>query len=192
MRRAIGHAVTVLSAALAVLAGAAWVASCVVSVQLSDSVIDSSAEPVEWAVERSIILAPHRLVYAVTTTRYDHARSLVTLAAYLPSGFTWHASTRDTDAVLDRRALLPAVSRPTPVDTGFGRRSHVAIRVPFWLVLLAAVVPPMLAAQRLWRRRRRPATACTRCGYDLRESTGRCPECGAATLRRSASPGGVG
>jgi hypothetical protein len=56
------------------------------------------------------------------------------------------------------------------------------IRVPLWAVLAAFGVMGVVAARpwRLIRRRRDPeAVPCARCGYDLRGSPGRCPECGA-------------
>jgi hypothetical protein len=56
--------------------------------------------------------------------------------------------------------------------------------VPFWLVTLLAVVPPALLGRGLGRalrmRRRRRLGLCVRCGYDLRASVERCPECGTA------------
>ena len=56
--------------------------------------------------------------------------------------------------------------------------------VPFWfLALLTAVLPLMwlrrLNRQRV-RRRRAVLGLCADCGYDLRASAGKCPECGAA------------
>ena len=54
---------------------------------------------------------------------------------------------------------------------------HVA--VPFWLIAGAfAVLPAARAVARL-RRRRHRVGLCPRCGYDLRATPGRCPECGA-------------
>jgi len=49
-------------------------------------------------------------------------------------------------------------------------------RVPFWLPLLLSAIAPLL-----WYRRRHryPPGTCQQCGYDLRASPNRCPECGA-------------
>jgi hypothetical protein len=54
--------------------------------------------------------------------------------------------------------------------------------VPLWSILLPSAVPPILW---LARRKRAPApmSACTACGYDLRATPDRCPECGAVPAR---------
>ena len=58
------------------------------------------------------------------------------------------------------------------------------VAVPYWFLLSLALVVPArrLRAARLRRkeRRLRAAVQCFECGYDLRASTGRCPECGMA------------
>lgn len=69
---------------------------------------------------------------------------------------------------------------------GFGAREvgegvFVAV-VPHWALAAITWVPPLIA----WRRARRKTNdtadgtrACANCGYDLRATPGRCPECGA-------------
>lgn len=56
--------------------------------------------------------------------------------------------------------------------------------VPYWALLPAGLAPPALwLARRLGqvrRSRRQRRGLCPRCGYDLRQSPTRCPECGAA------------
>ena len=53
--------------------------------------------------------------------------------------------------------------------------------IPFWfLVLLCAMVPVSWVAYALRRRRRVREHRCLNCGYDLRASGERCPECGTA------------
>ena len=60
-----------------------------------------------------------------------------------------------------------------------GRR---AIRVPYWLIAFSAAIAPSVWLARMKRRRERDrlsAGLCPTCGYDLRATPGRCPECGA-------------
>jgi hypothetical protein len=51
--------------------------------------------------------------------------------------------------------------------------------VPAWPLVLVSAVMPGVASYRWHRRRRRVRRGlCRECGYDLRESGARCPECG--------------
>ena len=66
-------------------------------------------------------------------------------------------------------------------DTGAGddRTLYIGFTAPYWLMLIGFSVAPLLAAIRLLLRdRRRRRGLCARCGYDLRASKIRCPECG--------------
>jgi hypothetical protein len=54
---------------------------------------------------------------------------------------------------------------------------------PIWEPLLLFLLPPLIAGALYVRRRWRPnrpwnGVRCRKCGYDLRASKGRCPECG--------------
>jgi len=63
----------------------------------------------------------------------------------------------------------------------------VGFTAPHALPAVLLAIGPALAARRAWlarRRRRRIARGlCTACGYDLRESAERCPECGIMAAR---------
>jgi hypothetical protein len=65
--------------------------------------------------------------------------------------------------------------------------SYIMVTVPFWLVILLLAMPATL---RIWqpirRSRRRRAGCCVNCGYDLRATPERCPECGAAPLKMAS------
>ena len=74
-------------------------------------------------------------------------------------------------------------------EMGFGllrQPEQRAVAFPFWFACLVLLVLPIRRANR-WARGRRWARAgrCSGCGYDLRASPDKCPECG--TAGRSAA-----
>jgi hypothetical protein len=99
---------------------------------------------------------------------------------------------------------------PTIVDAGSWQRGPVSVmrgrepaspqvsggwvNVDCWFVCAATATLPMLRAALLIggirRRRRRAAGRCIRCGYDLRATPDRCPECGTtvAAIGTAESP----
>jgi hypothetical protein len=64
---------------------------------------------------------------------------------------------------------------------GIVQRIEHSVIVPFWPVVAAAVIAGLWPAVRVVRHiHRRRRNRCVECGYDLRGSSGRCPECGTA------------
>ena len=65
---------------------------------------------------------------------------------------------------------------------GFERKDFkgfVSFTLPYWALTLPLMMLPATWMYLWWkRRRRRQAGRCGSCGYDLRASRGRCPECG--------------
>ena len=83
------------------------------------------------------------------------------------------------------------VDRPDARFTGFGYKRHGwadwpkptwVVLVPMWFVTAATALPPGLWLRSAYRRRAAVARTakglCPACGYDLRATPGRCPECG--------------
>jgi hypothetical protein len=66
----------------------------------------------------------------------------------------------------------------------FGLAHSSLVIVPHWVFVTLFAIPPLLRL-RAWRGHRRHAVAgtCATCGYDLRATPERCPECG--TISRS-------
>jgi hypothetical protein len=76
-----------------------------------------------------------------------------------------------------------------------GTVTESLLLVPYWQpCVLAAILPAWRAATRWGTRRRRRTGRCPSCGYDLRATPDKCPECGAIARReasiRSSAPSG--
>jgi hypothetical protein len=67
-----------------------------------------------------------------------------------------------------------------------------SITIPYWLAILLCFPLPLVWLWRIPHRRRayhRAHGLCLHCGYDLRASTGKCPECGVPiTAPRESKP----
>ena len=66
---------------------------------------------------------------------------------------------------------------PTPEARFYTNRRFVRLAL-WWPLLLTAFVPARWLSAWWIVRRRRSAGGCLNCGYDLRATPGRCPECG--------------
>jgi hypothetical protein len=65
------------------------------------------------------------------------------------------------------------------VATGVLRKTGFHLQIPHWfVVLLASLAPGVWLIRRHRRASRVRLGRCAGCGYDLRASPGRCPECG--------------
>ena len=89
-----------------------------------------------------------------------------------------YSSLNKMTTVVDRFGLRLEYSKQQP--TVFRKSDEVlGVQAPHWMLVVLFVLLPAIRAV-IWRRRRRTreGSFCENCGYDLRESKERCPECG--------------
>ena len=107
----------------------------------------------------------------------------------LPGGWHWYAFGR------------PPVPYPLGAEAnrwGFGWNDHSSngirrrvIVFPLWLPTALCVALPLARGALFIRRRRRISDGhCSKCGYDLRATPDRCPECGTAAGGSRSGPAG--
>jgi hypothetical protein len=67
----------------------------------------------------------------------------------------------------------------TQIQQTFTIGERRVFQIPYWAIALATSAAPAAAVRRAWLRRRQTLrNLCVNCGYDLRATPGRCPECG--------------
>ena len=189
MRRAI-NLFAVLSLLLCVATAALWARSLwrVDQVQLKTepTPLSTSAWKGEMVEEQTFILQSNAGGLMGAWYVEEKPRSSVRRGK---QGLTYHSDDgvrypvrRPDDPTVERRVGLLGFEYATifwiykrSPDT---HRSYY-LTVPMWAVCLVLALPPVIVFPRRWReRRRRGGNLCLTCGYDLRATTGRCPECG--------------
>lgn len=97
---------------------------------------------------------------------------------HFPKGSWWH-----------RRGFLWESTSGTFLTSSAGWLETWTLFVPGWLVtLLAATLPALWLRQPRRRRFREQHGLCLTCGYDLRATLDRCPECGTPIAPPADSP----
>jgi hypothetical protein len=103
---------------------------------------------------------------------------------YLPEKSIWPFPPAGFRAFTNSLERFPELRLNTEHWLGFGYREEPyggtkCATVPHWSVALTSVVLPAWWIRSFYRRRRAQRLGhCSRCGYDLRATPERCPECG--------------
>jgi hypothetical protein len=96
--------------------------------------------------------------------------------------------TQPTGADLQRAQIWTLTTKGEPVSTTLGFRRATttyarSVRIPDWCpTAAAAVLPGVWLIRRRTRRARDRSGLCPACGYDLRATPDRCPECGTIAM----------
>jgi hypothetical protein len=101
--------------------------------------------------------------------------------------FTWWATERDPESDAPEPFAYPDLSDLNSDVDGDGNIYIYKIFAapPFWSIAVSSMLLPTLSAVQRWSCRiRRKVGLCPSCGYDLRATPRRCPECGIAPPQR--------
>lgn len=82
------------------------------------------------------------------------------------------------------------MEREVPETAAVLRREYWCVQAPIWMLIVLTGAWPVVrvglcGARRVRSARRQRHGLCVECGYDLRGSGGKCPECGSATTHGS-------
>lgn len=133
----------------------------------------------EWIWDEREVATQHIRTLSVGRGGVAFWTCLTTDGTNVPAGVVHHTITPPTYAGIDanrsawRYPFIASHESTDPLD------SRWTFALPIWVVLLILLAWPVTQARVVYARiRRRCRGLCPRCGYDLRASFRRCPECG--------------
>jgi hypothetical protein len=177
VRRRLLNLLTVLSLLLCVATGVLWIRSHFVE----DQLIWRNVNGARW-----VSTAPGHLVIGLELAdwsgwptdsygvRYERGQPLP-VAEHVVRTLVLNVGPRDTFEQWQRAGFGWWRWRPASRASVFAR-----LVVPLWAVIPVTAALPLWRGIRAWRRSRRNAGRCRSCGYDLRATPEKCPECGTA------------
>jgi hypothetical protein len=134
----------------------------------------------------SLLLCAASTVVWVRCNRTFFAQQAVHITAG-PEG--WDIMCGKSATVLWKNRIAPPILRPTtlPKGTTWVGVSYGSYfkRMPYWEIQgIFGILPFCWIAMKLRRPKAKTSPVCVTCGYDLRATPDRCPECGTVTRER--------
>ena len=211
MKRRLLTLAAVASLVLCVATVALWVRSytqpeCLAYVSDIDEdpprpVVDMSDQPSwsRWAWHDEWGVTSARGLLSFYHNRSDSkVRAGAWVRELLPKGWHFSRDERVTTRWLRARTGLTALTglsfssygqgppkAPAAASATTWEYTHV-LTLPHWMLALATILLPSYAGYRIHRRRSRCGARCPTCGYDLRATPQRCPECGGVPAETAA------
>jgi hypothetical protein len=179
VRRHLLNLLTALSQLLCVLLAAALVRSVVTP----EVWVRMTADEVRLTTgQDNVASASGFFQYSGFRDKAD-GKSVQGLVQGSPHMLAWTHLTTPARWLPSRAWFVPVYHRVRRPD-----RTTLTVAVPYLpLVLLTAVLPALWLRRARRQRRARRANLCPSCGYDLRATPDRCPECGAEPARTCQS-----
>lgn len=138
------------------------------------------SQEIRWTLGQVRFILRHDTAYFPGQMTPDAAKPRWSYFRYGKEHAGWNAA-----SVERRRNRLGFAAWETGWSSSFSDSSDRVWAAPAWLLVVTfAILPAAWALGAYRRRRRRRAGLCTNCGYDLRASGERCPECGSVNLPR--------
>ena len=178
MKRYLLNLLTLVSLLLFVAIVSVWVVSYSVEVGLTYAHVPAGRGPVDVVV---VECAAGRGNGWVGFDSYSAAPD-PTVAVASGAGWGFRRPSRDPAGRAEERFLGFAYHDLKPGDW----IHYTGVAFPLWLPALVFIsFPSVISYRRIRGDRRRRLGLCPSCGYDLRATPGRCPECG-------GTPGAIG
>lgn len=107
-----------------------------------------------------------------------------------PPPFTWNQYAITVEREAAARTVKSATTREAELRERVAATPEYHLQFPMWFcVAIFAVLPSGVAARWTRSRLRRREGFCSKCGYDMRATPQRCPECGAIpTITKATMP----
>ena len=183
MKRHIAHILCGFSVLLCMATGAIWLRSHWHSYYLIMQVHERSPDGGHAAdrEERSLEISEGGVVYVWTMDRgspFQHPQPTYREWRFHSSPVTGPSWPKGESALDPDNWFMGFAYGPTGGNYSAGD----VVRIPLWLPATITAIPPLIAVFR-WQRtcRRAKRGLCLTCGYDLRATPDRCPECGVRT-----------